>query len=205
MARSAARFVALLFLSLPLSGLDAVPPRPAPRIYATANYMLTFGTPPHTTYCPLPAHWVGSDHGTTLFLQRPRDCDGAGYPSSDRGFTPTDTARIEIYYAYSTADDRPSPPPCREAGRLVLLGAERPLCRTDQDGMIVLTAAAPYPASSDAEAVLTLRSRPARLAADLATFRGLAATLQTCTARLREGRGFHSYGRGLPCPRARWF
>jgi hypothetical protein len=206
MARRAARIVAFLFLFLPLSAPGAAPPRPAPAVYATANYALTFRTPRGTTYCPLPRGWVGSDHGTILFLESPRDCGGAGYPSIGRGFTPAYAARIEVYYGYSAADDPPSWPPCSKAGSLVLLGGGQQLCRTDEGGMVSLTATAPYSASSAAEAVLTLRSRPARLAGDLAVLRRFAAALRTCTAAWpgRHGRR-ETFGSGPPCARSGWF
>jgi len=206
MTRRVARTFALAFLILPLTALGAAPPRPAPALYATSNYALTFHAPPGTTYCPLPKHWVGSDHGTILFLEPPRDCAGAGYPSIGRGFTPDTVARIELYYGYATEDDPPSRPPCRKAGRLALLGRDRQLCRTDEGGMISLTAAAPYSAASAAEAVLTLRSRPDRLAGDLAVLRRFAAALRTCTATWPGRRGRReTFGSGPPCARSGWF
>ena len=72
----------------------------APPVYVSPNYNLSFRSPPGAYYCPLPKGWVGSDHGTILFLQRPARCGGAGYPSSSRGFEPAGLSRIDVYYGY---------------------------------------------------------------------------------------------------------
>ncbi len=194
---------ALGFALLPLASLGATPPQPAPPVYATANYGLTFRSPPGTTYCPLPRRWVGSDHGTILFLEPPRHCGGADYPSIGRGFAPANAARLELYYGFYDATDSPGPAPCREIGRLAFLGRDRPLCRADRDGMIAVSVRAAYGADGPAEAVLTLATRPDRLEADLGPFRRLAASLRTCTPLWRRaGRGRES---GPPCARSGWF
>jgi len=205
MARAGLRVVALASVFAPLAGLGAIPPRPAPPIYATGNYNLTFHPPRGSTYCPLPRGWVGSDHGTTLFLERPRDCGDAGYSSTSRGFTPDDVARIELFYAYANGDD-PQAPHCRRAGFMTLLGHRRPLCRTERGGMISLSVATPYTASTSADVILTLRTRPSRLRGDLAAFGRLAATFRTCTATWSDDRGHRRrYGSGPACARSGWF
>jgi hypothetical protein len=63
-------------------------PLPVPALYVTKNYGLMVRVPPRRTYCPLPADWVGSDHGTTVFLVPPADCAAtAGYPSTARSWS----------------------------------------------------------------------------------------------------------------------
>lgn len=201
----AVRLIPIALLSLAPAALPAAPPRPAPRVYATHQYVLTFRTPPGATYCPLPAGWIGSDHGTTVFLERPRDCgEGAGYPSTSRSFAPGNVARINLFYVYRPVDPMP-PVRCRRVGRLVLLGRVRPLCRTEEGGMIRISVGAPYRADIAAEATMTLVTRPARLAGDLATFRRVAASLRTCRATWRERRRPFSFGSGPPCPRVGTF
>jgi hypothetical protein len=206
MVRRAVPIVALASLLLPLAGVTAAPPRTAPAVYATRNYALTFRPPPGTTYCPLPRDWVGSDHGTVLFLEPPRDCGGNGSPSADLGFSPAEAARIELYYGYWSGDDSPPQPRCRDVGRIVILGRSRPLCRTEEAGMISFSAAAPYVASSSAETIVTLRSSAGRVGRDLAVFRRFAAGLRTCTAAWRGARGqVERFGSGPLCPRTGWF
>jgi len=204
-ARPAA--LSILFLLTPLAA-SAAPPRPAPRLYATANYGLTFRSPPGATYCPLPRDWVGSDHGTVLFLENPGDCGGSGYPSSSRNFE-RNAARIELYYGYdlSVGDPLwPKQPPCRAAGRVRMLGAVRSLCRGSAAGLEV-RARATYRADVPAEAILTLVTRPERLARDLATFRRMAASLRTCSSLWPAVNGHRPFvvGVGPRCPRVGTF
>lgn len=183
----------------------AVPPRPTPSVYASHIYVISFRPPPGATYCPLPAGWIGSDHGTTIFLERPRRCgDDAGYPSTSRSFTPGYVARIDLFYVYQMPDP-PPPTRCRPIGRLAFLGRSRPICRSDEAGMISLSVEAPYRADIAAEAILTLRTRSARLARDLATFRQVAASVRTCTATEQGRRGRFRFGRGAPCARSGTF
>ena len=199
-----AAFAACLSTFLFAASAFAAPPRPAPPVYATHNYGLTFRTPPGATYCPLPADWVGSDHGTLLFLERPVRCDDeAGYASSGRGFSPDNLALISLYYGYVT-DDSP-PPPCHAVGRLSLLGRMRPLCRDRNRGMIRLSVRTTYRLDKTAvssEAVLTLVTRGNRLARDLATFRRMAASLHTCSSLWPATSGHPAFilGFGRRCP-----
>ena len=64
---------------------------------------------------------------------------------------------------------------------------------------------APYLADIAAEATMTLVTRPARLAGDLAAFRRVAASLRTCRTTWRDLRRPISFGSGSPCPRVGTF
>ena len=208
MAQGAAPALALALLALPLSAVGAVPPRPAPPVYATANYGLTFRSPPGTTYCPLPRNWIGSDHGTMLFLESPGDCGGGGYASSDRGFQ-HDAARIELFYVYAAEDDSPPLPRC--PGRQIrFVGSLRPICIHREGDGVRATVEARYDIgrhSSPGRVVLSLVSRPERLRAHLAAFRRLAANLHTCTALWPAANGSpsHTVGVGPRCPQVGTF
>jgi hypothetical protein len=212
MLRRAALVAAALTALFPSSLLGA-PPRRAPPVYATPQYGLTFRSPRGATYCRLPRDWVGSDHGTILFLERPGSCADAGYPSSSRGYSPENLALIGLYYGYVT-DDSP-PPPCRAVGRLSLLGRMRPLCRDQIQGLIRLRVSTTYVSDRHmtrsgvpSEAVLTLVTRNSRLARDLVTFRRLAASLRTCSSLWASdnGRPPFTVGVGPRCPAdATWF
>lgn len=179
-------------------------PRPAPSHYATPNYELTFAVPRGATYCPLPRRWVGSDHGTILFLERPRWCGDAGYPSSSRGFEPEAVSRIEVYYGFALDDDT-LPPPCHRVATMVFLGRAVPICEAREHGAIVRSVRGTYMSGSNAEAVLTLVSRPSRLARDMAVFQALAKSLRTCNGGWRKPDG-SAIGKRPACPKGvRWF
>lgn len=208
--RPAALFI--LFLPIPLAA-SAAPPRPAPRVYATANYGLTFRSPPGATYCPLPRNWIGSDHGTVLFLENPGNCGGAGYPSSSRNFE-RNAARIELYYGFVTWDN-PAPLP-RCAGAIVpFAGSRRPICLRRNGAAAEAELHAYYPLgppgrggeNAPSEAILRLVTRPDRLARDLVAFRRLAASVRTCSARwpAMSGRRPSVVGVGPRCPRVGTF
>lgn len=178
----------------------AGPPARAPGRYATYNYGLTFRVPAGTSYCPLPRDWVGSDHGTTIFLERPRNCaGGAGYPSISRG--PEEGARIWIYYAYWMGEDERPPPPCRRVGRLQFLGRDRPVCETGIAGFVRREVRARYTADIAAEASFTLVTRPSRLDRDMPAFAMLVRSARTCSAVWRTpGRRPFILGVGARCP-----
>lgn len=208
----AALVAAPLAVLLP-SALFAAAPRPTPPAFATPQYGLTFRTPPGATYCPLPRDWGGSDHGTVVFLERPRACGEIGFASSSRDFSPANVAFVSLYYGYVT-DDSP-PPHCQVTGRLALLGRVRPICRDRARGMIWLRVATTYVSDRHmtrsgvpSEAVLTLVTRTSRLARDLIVFRRLAASLRTCSSvwTRDDGRPPFAVGVGARCPaRAIWF
>lgn len=191
------------------AGGPAAGPRPAPAQYFTGQYGLTFTVPTGATYCPLPHDWAGSDHGTTIFLEPPRTCGGAGYPSSSRGYAPEGVARIELFYRYWMGDEDEREigrPPCRQVAAIRFLGAARPVCETREDGLIVRTVSARYSVEAGGVADLTLVTRAARLDADQRAFAAAAASMRTCTATFGvRGKRF-TVGTGRPCPRkARWF
>ncbi len=192
----------LLALAAVLAGHHNEPAgaRVAPPVYATHNYALTFRVPPGATYCPLPANWVGSDHGTVVFLRPPRHCDGSGFPSSSRGFEPADTPRIEVYYGYSI-EDEPSVPPCDVAGRIRLIGSVRPMCRKRDGDLMVLQVDATYQADAPAEVSIRLVTTPARLERDTVVLRRLARSLSPC----RVSDATPPLGSGADCPEAGWF
>ena len=120
------------------AGPSFTQPRPAPPTYVSVIYGLTFPSPPGTTYCPLPDGWIGSDHGTILFLEPPTGCGDAGYPSSARGFVSRRTPRIQLYYGYVVRDD-PVGQRCPGPPVMEFLGRARPLCRSHDDGMVEVT------------------------------------------------------------------
>jgi hypothetical protein len=104
-------------------------------------------------------------------------------------------------------EDEPSPLPCRRVGTIRFLAAARPLCEEQEDGLVRRSVTARYMADIQAEAVLTLVTRPGRLAADMAAFAAAAASMRTCTTSFRntDGSAF-TIGTGAPCPEeARWF
>ncbi len=180
-------------------------PLPAPAQYTTHNYGLTFATPAGSTYCPLPQGWMGSDHGTVLFPVRPRACAGAGYPSSGRGFSPTSTPRIEVYYAYWMGEDEPKSPPCHVDGWTSLMGRRRAICLGHRDGMITEAVSARYSADLD-RVTVTLVTVPARRERDLAAFDSLTASVQSCATHFTGGAGKTVVsGTGQACPVGGWF
>jgi hypothetical protein len=178
-------------------------PLPTPGAFVSEQYGLTFRTPPHSSFCTLPADWVGSDHGTVIFLARPKRCFGAGYPSSGRGFS-GDPPRIEVFYGYDTSDDEADqkPPPCKEIARAMFLNAVRPLCSALSRRGVAVSVSAKYQADVAAEASLTLVTSRARLKGDLSTFRTLLQSARTCTAAWHDDRGGKPFstGTGPPCP-----
>jgi hypothetical protein len=192
----------------------AVPPNPvdpklAPKQFVTAEYGLTFRVPKKSTYCPLPKDWVGSDHGTVVFLERPMRCGGVGYPSSARGFAPGDASRIELFYAYWMAESEPPDGRCRRVGQALFLGKKRPVCETRKGRVITRTISARYFTDLEAKAYFSLVTRPERLSTDMSAFRSAAASFRTCSTVWRDPdrkrRAFMT-GRGPSCPRhSRWF
>lgn len=197
-------------VSLALAGLfpslAAEPaPRPAPPIFGTQQYALVADIPPGLTYCPLPANWNGSDHGTQVYLVPPDQCgEPRGYSSSMRtpaSFVPS----IEIFYNRNIAvihrDDRQDSPPETNAELadqmcgdvyaplppgIVLLGTPAAGCRADQDGIatfqaMVLYANADSPANKpDRVLIVSLETTPDRLRSDLAIFTWIAARIRVC-------------------------
>jgi hypothetical protein len=183
-------------------------PLPAPPVYVTPNYGLTFETPPGVTYCPLPENWTGSDHGTVLFLVPPERCDGArGYSEDGRDLSP-DVPRIEIFYGYW---DRDLPPPSCWAslGKARLMGKSRTLCLDeDVEGVkfpFRIWVRAEYEIDSQADVVITLVTSWDRQEADTKLLRQLAASVRPCSLTYRYQGKRQVRGTGAPCPSGKWF
>ena len=176
-------------------------PKPAPPVFVSVNYALTFRSPPNAMICPLAPDWVGTDHGTTIFLAPPGDCGGAGFASSNRGFSNT-PPRIEVYYQYWLHDPNTPPPRCRRTvGSIKLIGKARPLCRAKDNGTLELSASAAYSADARAWVLVSLVTTPDRLKADTAALRNLAASVKPCrqTWSTTDGRS-GVFGTGAACP-----
>jgi hypothetical protein len=183
-------------------------PKAATGAFASANYAITFPSPAQTTYCPIPDNWTGSDHGTVIFLEPPRFCQGVGYPSSSRGFEPN-VPRFEVYYGLDLDEDEghPAIPKCKRVGTLTLLGAARPLCRSPGRKRVVISSRATYSSYASTELVLTLVTTSLRLDEDLSRFRAFAATVHTCKQVVRDekGKASSAWGVGPECPKGDWY
>ena len=197
------RLLLLAALVLGTQPLGAAAPKAAPLRFTTQLYALTMLSPANGSYCPLPPDWVGSDHGTIVFLERPRVCGGAGYPSSGRGFRPANAPRIEVYYAYWMEEDEPPPPPCHRVGDVRLFSRLHPICQAHDDGMITQTVQGRYRADIESQVILTLVTTPDRLGRDGAAFRRMVESIRTCKATWHDAghksKGF-TIGTGQPCP-----
>jgi hypothetical protein len=180
---------------------SANPPERPPAIFVSPNYALTFRAPSNVMICPLAKDWVGSDHGTVLFLASPGDCGGVGFPSSSRNFS-ANAPRIEVYYQY-WLDDPPSPPPsCRRpVGALELIGKARPLCRQKRGGMIAISASAGYTSDGPTWVQVSLLTTPSRLRTDMAMLKQVAASVEPCRQKWSTNDGRSGvFGTGKPCP-----
>jgi hypothetical protein len=183
-----------------LQNSPAIQPRPAPPVFVSSIYGLTFQTPPGSFYCPLPDDWRGSDHGTTVFLQSPEECGGAGYASSSRNYL-RDVPLVSIYYGYAFGDGERSEASCKKAGRARLFGEPRPLCRKDKDGKVIISVTAGYMADSPAEAIVTLETTPNRLDQDIRRLVTLAASVRACSIVYYERGKKITMGSGIACPK----
>ena len=194
-------WIGLAAVQLVISVARADGPLPAPRRYVTPNYGLTFSTPAGSSYCPLPEGWVGSDHGTTVFLDRPEACGGAGYPSIDRGFSAALTPRIEVFYAHWMGEDEPAPPHCNVDGWAILMEQRRAICRRQRDGMITEDIRARYGAGGNNQVIVTLVTTQAKRERGIAALRALTATMRNCARRFKYSAGKSGVvGIGRPCP-----
>jgi hypothetical protein len=195
---------AVQIASFSASAEDALP---TPQQFATAVHGLTFRTPVGASYCPLPADWIGSDHGTVVFLVKPHDCGGAGYPSSSRWFAPESTPRIEIYYGYWLGEEETPLPTCSLSPFVRLLGERRPLCTAKIGAMVQQEVAAKYlDDSSASEVVVTLITTQERLAHDTAVFQSLLRSMRTCVSTWLSATGKpFKIGTGKTCPSGRFF
>jgi hypothetical protein len=188
-------------VTLVLAAVLLSAPVPTPPIFIAGDYALTFRTPPNTTTCALPDNWVGSNHGTVIFLQPPKNCGGVGYPSSSRAFS-EDVPRIEVFYAYWSGDPGTGPAPCHKvAGSIKFVAKARKLCQTDQGQYLRISVSARYSADAPAWVELALVTTPSRLDADLRMFRELAGSLTPCKVFWSSSDGKSgSYGVGSLCP-----
>lgn len=161
----------------------AAKPLPTPSLYISIDKGLSFRTPTTSTYCPLPKDWIGSDHGTTVFLTPPKICGGVGYPSSGRGFSPDTTPRINVYYGW-WLDDFPPEPPCKAQAKAQLFGRQQSVCRVDGGNMKAVQVYSRYQAegSEPAEVYFTLVTTPKRYAADMKVFRAMLLSVKRCKA-----------------------
>ncbi len=181
----------LLAAALLCGGADAA--RPAPPAYVTPNYGVRLALPPGLSYCPLPADWVGTDHGPMLYLRRPDCRDPKG-------------RRIGVDYEHNVAEhdyggpeDRPARtdaelrrtdcPSLRPAVPVRLLGRRVLPCVEVAGGWLTVTAAAVYDIERDGTEppgftlAVRLVTTPRYLAADLAAFRRVVAGASICTPR----------------------
>jgi len=188
---------ALALFALADAATARAAPAPAPPLYVTHNQGLAIAIPQGLTYCPLPSDWVGSDHGVELYLTPPSRCGGAGYASSGRDATPQ-TPAFEVYYEFNTSDyvDRRR---CVAPVRLTLFGRPARACRRRDGGWITVEARANYAVAGEAhDLVLSLRTAPARYAADMSRFRAFAKGIRACRPEWADGRQ-------PACPKTQWF
>jgi hypothetical protein len=187
-------------VALALAAALAVPVA-APPVFVAGDYALTFRTPRNTTTCALPSDWVGSNHGTVIFLRPPKGCGGVGYPSSSRGFS-DDVPRIEAFYAYWLGDPGTGPSPCQRAvGRVNFVGRARHVCQTRQGRDLRDAVNARYTADAPAWVEVALVTTPQRLRADLRAFRIVTSTLAPCRVTWSNSDGKSgSFGVGKACP-----
>ena len=191
-------FVSGTILMLPAIAAAAEHPRPTPKRFTSHQYTITFPTPAGLSYCPLPLKWIGSDHGTILFLARPRLCDGAGYASSERGFDPATVPHIEVYYGYQVGDGTPEP--CRKVGTVRLLGRDRAVCAGRRGGMETRFVQALYSAGgTGGEIWLTLGTTKARFQRDYAVFVQLVQSIRTCRSSIVVKGKTSWFGDGPAC------
>jgi len=185
-------------------------PLPTKGDYATGNYGLTFVPPDQANYCPLPNDWVGSDHGTVVFLEPPRNCYGAGYPSSARGFEPADVPRIEIFYGYDLSEDEDEAKshPCKMMGTATLFGKKTNLCRGKWKRMATANVEGKYMADEPAMLSATLVAKRSDLIRYLPQFIALVASIRTCSEEWKiegaDGGKTFIIGQGPRCPSGQW-
>ena len=180
-------------------------PRPAPPLFVSQSAGVIAVIPPGLTYCPLPATWTGSDHGTEVYLTPPARCGvPRTYASSSRlsgSFAPA----VAIFYGRNVAfvprsgrDDSPPETNAELAGLvcgdddtplppgITLLGAPAAGCRVDEDGGVDFRATAVYAAAAapgarpDRILIVSLDTTPDRVASDLPVFRRIAGGIQVC-------------------------
>jgi len=194
----------MVFAALTLAAAVATAkPIAAPPVFVSSIHAATFEAPPGTWICQLASDWVGSDHGTVVFLVPPTACEGTGYPSTARGITdPGPVPNVEIFYAYEMPDIH-APKMCRRVARLMLLGKLHPVCREVTNGTIMLSTRATFLGDEKMELHLDLTTTPARLGGDLAVFRTIAASFRGCRSLWPADGTIKAQwvGAGRKCPR----
>jgi hypothetical protein len=201
-------------------GPEVTPPRPAPPLFASPNYGIMASIPSGLTYCPLPTDWVGSDHGTEIYLTPPAGCRRyEGYSSSSRGET-NSVPTISLFYASNVVEvDLPnySGPPRNESelmkvtcedsqisapNGLTLLGKPAVGCRYNHGDQVTITVAQLYSLEKsrlneapDCELIVTLATTWPRLAKDLRIFAAITTSISICTPK-----GYKPFDGRTSCP-----
>jgi hypothetical protein len=181
-------------------------PQPTPPLYVTENHGLMASFPPGLTYCPLPQDWVGSDHGTEVYLVPPAACgSSAGYQSSDR-FPASPVPTIGLYYAFNVVEiehksGQFSPPRtsrevlalyCTEPHTRVpvviqLLGVPAVGCLIEHGRSVEVRVLGVYSAARAADGlpdhilIVSLATTKDRLSDDLRVFKAVAGSIHVCT------------------------
>jgi len=205
-ARPACLATALLALAghAPVRAAD-VTPQPAPALFVTQANGLAIDLPPGLTYCPLPANWTGTDHGTEVYLQPPDRCgDPRAYSSSRRlpaSFVPAVTIFYNLNVAYLHRAGGPDSPPVTDAELadqicgedhaplprgVELLGRAASGCLSIDDGVADIQATSVYSAGGapggrpDHILIVTLETAADRIRSGFAIFRRIAAGIRIC-------------------------
>lgn len=181
-------------------------PQPAPPLYVTENHGLMASFPPGLTYCPLPRDWVGSDHGTEVYLVPPAACGvSTAYQSSDR-FPASRVPTIGLYYAFNVVEiehksGQYSPPRtsrevlamyctephARAPAGIQLLGVPAAGCLIEHGQFVEVRVAGVYSAASatdeipDHILIVSLTTTKDRLGKDLRVFKMVAGSIHVCT------------------------
>jgi hypothetical protein len=176
--------------------------------------------PPGLTYCPLPRDWIGSDHGTEVYLVPPAACGlSTAYQSSDR-FLESRVPTIGLFYAFNVTEIEHksglySPPRTsrevlaiyctephtRAPDGIHLLGVPAAGCLIEHGRSVEVRVAGVYSAAGatgelpDHVLIVSLTTTKGRLGKDLGVFKMVAGGIHVCTPHgAPEVTGQH------PCP-----
>ena len=174
---------------------DAIQPRAVPPLYVTENHGLVVHFPGGLTYCSLPADWVGSDHGTEVYLMPPSSCGASkGFPSTAR-FPDSEVPMITLFYGYNVVEDLDQPkaaatgcasPSTPIAYSLTLFGKPTVGCQNAHDKLIEISVAGFYSDENpttdmpDHQISLSLITTKERLADDLRILQGISNGIHVC-------------------------
>ena len=109
-------------------------PKPAPRLYVSAQYGLAVNVPRGLSYCPLPKNWEGDEDGTVLFLSRPAECINRPASDSSTRLTSASVPYITLRYRKNAgrSDNYDGDiPPSQTALQLARQTCARPEVSTD--------------------------------------------------------------------------